>query len=207
MPTGTSHRLCQLPDSRVGTMHCHRLRQSGHSPALENRQLCAALPFVSYKTVMDDNEFVSEIWNAASLLRSVSPEGKPMASLVLIIEDQPLHAKLFTEALRAAGLTCMTAVTGREGLAVATATSPELIIVDILLPDTLGHEIIAELRGRPQVKQVPIIAITAAVERKFETLSVAAGADVFLTKPIRLARLTTEVTRLLKQSRIPPLGF
>jgi two-component system cell cycle response regulator DivK len=122
-----------------------------------------------------------------------------MAALVLIIEDQPLHAELFVEVLRAAGLSCVTAMTGREGLAVASATSPELIIVDILLPDRPGHEIIAELRRRPRSRGVPIIAITAAADREIEELSVAAGADVFLTKPVRLARLTTEVMRLMAQ--------
>jgi two-component system cell cycle response regulator DivK len=124
-----------------------------------------------------------------------------MTSLVLLIEDQPLHAKLFTEVLRAAGLICVTAMNGRDGLAVATATSPELIIVDILLPDRPGHEIIAELRRSSRNTAVPIIAITAAPEREIETLSLAAGADVFLTKPVRLARLKTEVMGLLDQSK------
>jgi DNA-binding response OmpR family regulator len=124
-----------------------------------------------------------------------------MASFVLIIEDQPLHAKFFAEVLRMAGLTSVTALTGRDGLAVATATAPELIIVDLRLPDRPGHEIIAELRRCPNHGAVPIIALTAATEREFETLSMSAGADVFLTKPVRLSRLNTEVTQLLKRSR------
>jgi DNA-binding response OmpR family regulator len=130
-----------------------------------------------------------------------------MASLVLIIEDQPLHAKFFSEVLRTAGLACVTAMTGREGLDVATATLPELIIVDLRLPDRPGQEIIADLRRCPQNGGVPIIAITAAPEREYEILSVAAGADVFLTKPVRLARLNNEVTQLLKKSRFPPYTF
>jgi two-component system cell cycle response regulator DivK len=124
-----------------------------------------------------------------------------MQSLVLIIEDQPLHAKFFAEVFRGAGLASVTALTGNDGLVAARANSPELIIVDLCLPDRPGHEVIAELRRCPKNYGVPIIAITAATERESETLSLAAGADVFLTKPVRVARLKTEVKQLLQYAQ------
>lgn len=125
----------------------------------------------------------------------------PMKSLVLIIEDQPLHAKFFAEVFRSAGLASVTALTGSDGLIVAKAAVPELIIVDLRLPDKPGHEVIAELRCCPNNHAVPIIAITAAVEREAETSSLVAGANVFLTKPVRVSRLETEVKKLLQQAR------
>lgn len=120
-------------------------------------------------------------------------------TFVLIIEDQPLHAKLFAEILRSAGLSSATALTGNDGLAVANATKPDLIVVDIRLPDRPGYEIISALRVSSESARVPIIAITAATEYEFKTRSMDAGANLFLEKPVRISRFSAEVRRLLQE--------
>lgn len=120
-----------------------------------------------------------------------------MNPLVLIIEDYALHAKLMADALVVAGISPVTAPTGHEGLALAKATGPELIIVDLHLPDSRGTDVIAKLRQCPDNGAVPIIAITASVDHNLEKLSVSAGANIFLRKPIRLERLRHEVRQLL----------
>ncbi|MDD1453108.1 response regulator [Sphingomonas sp. H160509] len=121
-------------------------------------------------------------------------------TFVLIIEDQPLHAKLFSEVIRAVGLSSVTALTGNDGLAIANATKPDLIIVDIRLPDRPGYEIISALRASPENILVPIIAITAATEYEFKTRSADAGADIFLEKPVRVSHFSEVVLRLLLQA-------
>lgn len=120
-----------------------------------------------------------------------------MAPFVLIVEDQPSHAKLFSEILRGNGHVSLIAVKGREGIAVARGTTPALVIVDILLPDLDGREVIAELRDRQETEKTPILAISAVSDRAMERDCLAAGADLFLAKPIHVDHFSKVVTELL----------
>lgn len=120
-----------------------------------------------------------------------------MAPFVLIVEDRPSHAKLFPEILRGNGHLSLVALKGREGIAVARRTTPALVIVDILLPDLDGREVIAELRGNPEIERMPILAISAVTDRAMERDCLAAGADLFLAKPIRVDHFSTVVAELL----------
>lgn len=120
-----------------------------------------------------------------------------MAPFVLIIEDQPSHAKLFSEILRGNELMSLVAMRGREGVAVANRAAPSLIIVDILLPDLDGRKVIEQLRGIDHNETTPIIAISAVSDRAMETDCLAAGADVFLSKPVGVARFSNLVAALL----------
>jgi two-component system cell cycle response regulator DivK len=120
-----------------------------------------------------------------------------LAPFVLIIEDQPSHAKLFSEILRGNELVSLVAMRGREGVTVAHRARPSLIIVDILLPDLDGREVIAQVRGSDHNEKTPILAISAVSDRAMETDCLAAGADVFLAKPVGVAQFSRTVTDLL----------
>jgi two-component system cell cycle response regulator DivK len=120
-----------------------------------------------------------------------------VAPFVLIIEDQPSHAKLFSEILRGNELVSLVAMRGLEGVAVAHRAKPSLIIVDILLPDLDGREVIAQLRGHGHNEVTPILAISAVSDRAMEADCLAAGADVFLAKPVSVAQFSRTVTDLL----------
>ena len=123
-----------------------------------------------------------------------------MAPLVLIVEDQPSHAKLFSEILRGNNLMSLVAMRGREGVAVARHSRPALVLVDILLPDLDGREVIAQLRDSDHSEALPIIAISAVSDRTMEADCLAAGADVFLSKPIGVAHFSKVVAQLLAPS-------
>ncbi|SEN43268.1 putative two-component system response regulator/two-component system, cell cycle response regulator DivK [Sphingomonas gellani] len=120
-----------------------------------------------------------------------------MAALALIVEDQPLHARLFVELLKGEGILSATALRGREGLAMAAATEPDLIIVDVLLPDIDGRDVIAHLRRHPQTAETPILAITASTERGVEDACLAAGASKFLCKPVKVKDFSLAVAALI----------
>lgn len=120
-----------------------------------------------------------------------------MRPFVLIIEDQPSHAKLFSEILRGNELVSLVAMRGREGMAVADRAKPSLIIVDILLPDLDGREVIAQIRGSDHNDITPILAISAVSDRAMEADCLAAGADVFVAKPVGVARFSKIVEDLL----------
>lgn len=119
-----------------------------------------------------------------------------MLPLVLIIEDQPLHAKLFRATLNASGFRSVSATTGKEGAALAVQIRPNLILLDILLPDTDGRDLIAILRSVERKTLVPIMTISARQDRDMEESCLAAGASSFTAKPLSLAALVTEAKRL-----------
>ena len=113
--------------------------------------------------------------------------------MILIIEDQPLHAKFFQEVFRALGEQTVTALTGQEGLSVAAAIKPAIVVVDILLPGMSGQDVITGLRRCAVNGDVAIIAVTAAPGREIEDECLAAGANVFLRKPVRIEQLNAAI--------------
>lgn len=123
-----------------------------------------------------------------------------MDRYVLLVEDQPTHAKLFSEMLKVSGYASVVTLTGREGVALARSRTPSLVIVDIILPDLDGREVIAELRGSSVTETAPILAISAVSDRAMERDCLAIGADAFLSKPVGLDRFTSTVERLLVAS-------
>lgn len=120
--------------------------------------------------------------------------------MILIIEDQPLHAKFFQEVFRAFGEQSVTALTGQEGLSIAAAISPALVVVDILLPGVNGQDVIASLRRCAVNGGVAIIAVTAAAGREIEDECLAAGADVFLRKPVLIEQLNAAFAEVRDKS-------
>lgn len=125
-----------------------------------------------------------------------------MLPTVLIVEDYPLHAKLFSEIVRANGYTPVTATSGREGLSVARSLKPEAILLDILLPDVDGREVLADLRRDPDAGAIPVLAISAAPDREMEETCLDAGASRFRSKPVRLDMLIDDLTALIAEARL-----
>lgn len=109
-----------------------------------------------------------------------------MDALVLIVEDRPDHARLFREFVTIAGARAVIALSGREGLAVARAAKPAAILIDLILPDIDGYELIAELRADPTLEGCLLLATSASIERTTQEASLAAGAVQFLPKPVRI---------------------
>lgn len=124
-----------------------------------------------------------------------------MLPTVLIVEDYPLHAKLFSEIVRASGYAPVTATTGREGLSVARSLKPEAILLDILLPDIDGRAVLADLRRDPDAATIPVLAISAAPDREMEETCLDAGASCFRSKPVRLEVLIEDLTMLIEEAR------
>jgi two-component system cell cycle response regulator DivK len=117
---------------------------------------------------------------------------------VLIVEDHPLNMKLFRVLLHSRGYETIETKDGHAGLDLARADDPDLIIMDIQLPDISGLEIIRALKGDDRTRDIPIVAITAAMPEE-ETNIRAAGADAFLRKPISGAEFLRIVRSLLHE--------
>jgi signal transduction histidine kinase len=113
---------------------------------------------------------------------------------VLHIEDDAANRLLVRKLLTAAGHEVLDAESGIEGIRLAEARKPDLVLVDIDVPDLDGYEVTLRLRGIPALEGTPIVAITAEGDRE---TSIAVGADGFIQKPIDARRFPETVERFL----------
>lgn len=122
-----------------------------------------------------------------------------MALKILLVDDEPLVHLLFRNHLENSGFRVLSAANADEALATARAERPALIVMDVMLPGTNGLAALRELKANPQLMAIPVIVVTAAVDKYHETSQEAAasGAALFLTKPISPAQLIKEIERLL----------
>ena len=121
---------------------------------------------------------------------------------VLVVDDNEANIKLARALLRGAGYEVATAASGTEGLSVATSENPDLILLDIMLPDLTGFEICQRLRAAPETRQTPIIFLTALHELEDHMKAMDVGGDDVLTKPINKLELLTRVRSLLRVRRL-----
>jgi len=103
---------------------------------------------------------------------------------VLICDDHIPSRKLFAALLDHLGCRHLEAVDGREALTLARAHRPDLIMLDISLPEISGPEVVTALRGDAELSRIPIIAVTAHVMRGDAERFLAMGFDAYLAKPI-----------------------
>src|SRR6476619_6168446 len=113
---------------------------------------------------------------------------------ILHIEDDPANRLLVRKLLQAAGHEVLDAADGLEGVRMAFAERPDLVLVDLNIPGLDGFEVTLRLRGEPSLAGVPIVAITAEGDRE---TSLAVGADGFIQKPIDARRFPELVARFL----------
>ncbi len=126
-----------------------------------------------------------------------------MSRRVLYIEDNPDNMTLVQRAIEAIGLTFIGAENGTRGLEVAFSDTPDLILLDINLPDIDGYEVARRLRnsGKAELKYVPIVAVTANALRGDAEKALEAGCDVYMSKPINIRELWARVEALLSDSK------
>lgn len=117
-------------------------------------------------------------------------------SRILLVEDHPANRKLIGYILRRAGHEVREATTADEGIPMAIAEHPDLIIMDIQLPGTDGLAATRLLRADPGTRSIPILAVTAHAMRGDEKRILAAGCDGYVAKPIAHQLLLDEVARL-----------
>jgi two-component system, cell cycle response regulator DivK len=113
--------------------------------------------------------------------------------LVLIVDDNEQNAKLARDVLRAAGFRTIEAVTGADAVARATADRPNLVLMDIRLPDMDGAAVARQLKGDPRTAGIPVVALTALASHNAGDWLVDAGFDGYLEKPIRVREFPDEV--------------
>ena len=121
-------------------------------------------------------------------------------TVVLIVEDNPRNLKLVRDILAHAGYGTLEATTAEDGLALAHAEQPELVLMDVQLPGMDGVEALARLRADPATSGIAVVALTAFAMKADRDRFAAAGFDGYLEKPIDVREFPGQVAELLAQA-------
>ena len=120
----------------------------------------------------------------------------------MVVEDNALNIKLFCDLLNAHGHETEPVTDSREALEAARAFKPDLVITDIQLPYVTGIELMELLRADDELKDVPIMAVTAYAAAGDDERIRAAGAQAYVSKPISVMRFAETVDQLLAGGRL-----
>ncbi len=116
---------------------------------------------------------------------------------ILVIEDSVLSQRLVEVVLTSQGFHVVEARTGEEGLRKALDEQPDLILLDVHLPDMSGYDAVARLRAQPETAHIPIIALTASASAEEEARARGAGCDGYIAKPINTRTFPDQVRQYL----------
>ena len=122
---------------------------------------------------------------------------------ILIIEDNPANMKLACLLMRNAGHSVLCAVDAENGLTLARAEQPDLILMDIQLPGMDGFAATALLKQDPVSAAIPVIALTSMAMKEDQEKSRAAGCDAYIAKPLRYQDLYAAIETLLNREKLP----
>ena len=122
-------------------------------------------------------------------------------SVILIVEDNEKNMKLVRDVLQVKGYQTLEAGTAEDGIALAQAHSPDLVLMDIQLPGMNGIEALGVLRANPDTAHIPVIAVTASVMQQDRKQITEAGFDAYIGKPINLKEFLQSVREMLEARR------
>lgn len=120
-----------------------------------------------------------------------------MKKKILIVEDNDLNLKLFRDLLGAHGYETLETKDGMEVLAIATRERPDLILMDIQLPEISGLDITRQLKADEKVRGIPVIAVTAFAMKDDEEMILSAGCEAYMSKPISIPVFISTVQKFL----------
>lgn len=118
-------------------------------------------------------------------------------TVILIVEDNPRNLKLARDVLDHAGYRTLEATTAEDGLALARAHRPDLVLMDVQLPGMDGVQALERLRADPATNAIPVVAVTAFAMKEDGARFVAAGFDGYLEKPISVREFAGQVAEML----------
>lgn len=121
---------------------------------------------------------------------------------ILLIDDEPVFYKMIDHALKPSGYVLEYAKTGMDGLKAVSAFNPDVIIVDVRLPDVDGFEVVKRLRNSPRFSGIPIIFVTGQTELTTKLKAFEVGADDYLVKPFQPEELVARVGLLVRKSEV-----
>jgi adenylate cyclase len=117
---------------------------------------------------------------------------------ILVVDDTPRNVKLLADLLAVKGYEVATALSGPEALGKIEREQPDLVLLDVVMPEMSGYEVCRKIREVPETRILPVVMVTALDPAEERVKGIEAGADEFLTKPINQAELLARVKSLLR---------
>jgi CheY-like chemotaxis protein len=116
---------------------------------------------------------------------------------ILLVEDDKPNLNILVRRLTRSGYTVLTAATGEEARNLATTELPDMVLMDVGLPDLDGWEVTRQLRTNPATQSLPIIALTGHIMPEERESAIRAGCNDFHAKPIEFTQLLQQISALL----------
>ena len=126
-----------------------------------------------------------------------------MKPKILVVDDEPDAVELVSFNLKAAGFDVVTAADGVEALKRAKEYQPDLLVLDVMLPEVDGLEVCKIIRRDPSVAHIPIIMLTAKAAEIDRVLGLELGADDYVTKPFSPRELVLRIRKILDRGKVP----
>ena len=124
---------------------------------------------------------------------------QPKKSKILVVDDEPDAVELVAFNLKNAGFDVVTAGDGKEALSKARSAHPDLVVLDLMLPEMDGLDVCKNLRKEPETANIPIVMLTAKTGEVDRVLGLELGADDYVTKPFSTRELILRVKNLLRR--------
>lgn len=118
---------------------------------------------------------------------------------ILLVEDDEKNRDMLSRRLQRRGFEVVLAVNGLEAVSMAESAAPQLILMDMSLPELSGWEATKAIKSNPLLRVIPIVALTAHAMESDRQQALQAGCDEFETKPVDLVRLLEKMARLLAE--------
>jgi two-component system, cell cycle response regulator DivK len=120
---------------------------------------------------------------------------------ILLVEDNEMNRDMLSRRLQRKGYSVATAESGEKGLLLTRQEMPDLVLMDITLPEMDGWEVVRQLKADPSTRSIPVIALTARALASDREKAFEVGCDDYDTKPVDFARLIAKITAFIEEKQ------
>lgn len=119
---------------------------------------------------------------------------------ILIVDDEPIMLETLRFALEKEGYACAVATDGEEAIAAVSASPPDLVLLDVMMPGLNGYQVCRYVKESPSLRLIPVLLLTARAQERDRAMGMRIGADAYITKPFAMGTLLDLVRQYLERT-------